>query len=86
MSVAISIKVKRELVELAEKMVKFDLAKSRSNAFNLMIEKGLEEIKKEVEFWDKVYRKVKELEKKKVRLEHGKLNELLAEDRRDNLF
>ncbi len=81
MSVTISIKVKRELVELAEKMVKYGLAKSRSNAFNLMIEKGLEEIKKEVGFWDRVYEKVKELEKKKVRLEHGKLNELLVEDR-----
>ncbi len=81
MSVTISIKVKRELVELAEKMVKYGLAKSRSNAFNLMIEKGLAEIRKEVEFWDKVYRKAKELEKKKVRLEHGKLNELLTEDR-----
>ena len=83
MSVKISIEVKRELVELAEKMIKYGLAKSRSNAFNLMIEKGLEEIKKEVEFWDKVYRKAKELEKKKVRLEHGKLNELLTEDRDD---
>lgn len=81
MSVTVSIKVKRELIELAEKMIRYGLAKSRSNAFNLMIEKGLEWVKKEVEFWDKVYEKVKELEKKKVRLEHGKLNELLAEDR-----
>ena len=37
--------------------------------------------KEEAEFWDKVYKKAKELEVKKVRLEHGRLNELLAEDR-----
>jgi len=81
MSVTISIKVKKELVELAEKMIKYGLAKSRSNAFNLMNERGLEHVKKEVEFWDKVYKKARELEAKKVRLEHGRLTELLAEDR-----
>ncbi len=81
LSVTVSIRVKRELVELAEKMIEYGLAKSKSNAFNLMIEKGLKSIKKEVEFWDKVYEKVQELKKKRVRLEHGKLSELLAEDR-----
>ena len=83
MSVTVSIKVKKELLKLAEKMVKYGIAKSRSHAFNLMIEKGLEAIKKEVEFWDRVYKKAEELKRKKIRLEHGKLNELLSEDRED---
>lgn len=81
MSVTISIKVRKELVELAEKMVKYGLAKSRSNAFNLMIERGLEHVRKEVEFWDRVYEKAKELGVKKIRLEHGGLNALLEGDR-----
>ena len=81
MSVTVSIKVKKELVELADKMVKYGLAKSRSNAFNIMIEKGVKKVKEEVDFWDKVHEKAEELKKKKVKLKHGKLNEILSEDR-----
>ena len=40
MGVSVSIKVRRELVELADKMVKYGIARSRSHAFNIMIEKG----------------------------------------------
>ena len=39
MSITVSIKVRREVVELANKMVRLGLAKSRSHAFNIMIEK-----------------------------------------------
>ena len=40
MSVTVSIKVRREIVELADKMVGLGLARSRSHAFNIMIERG----------------------------------------------
>ncbi|MEM2578836.1 MAG: hypothetical protein QXN03_00990 [Desulfurococcaceae archaeon] len=76
-----SIKVRRELVELADKMVKYGIARSRSHAFNIMIEKGLAEVTREVEYWDSIYRKVEELEKQGYKLRHGGLNQVLQEER-----
>jgi len=81
MSVTVSIKVRRELVELADKMVRYGIARSRSHAFNIMIERGLSEVLKEVRFWDQVYEKVKEFEEKDYRIRHGGLTKLLEEDR-----
>lgn len=81
MSVTVSIKVRKELVELADKMIKLGLAKSKSHAFNIMIERGLKEVLKEVEFWESMYRDVEELKKQKFVLRHGNLNELLEEGR-----
>lgn len=40
MSVSVSIKVRREIAELADKMVKYGLARSRNHAFNVLIEGG----------------------------------------------
>jgi len=48
LSVTVSIKVRKEVIELADKMVRLGLA--RSCAFNIIIEKGLKEVLKEVEF------------------------------------
>ncbi len=81
MSVTVSIKVRRELVELADKMVKYGIARSRSHAFNIMIEKGLESVRKEVMFWEEVYRKTEEYKKKEYRIRHGGLTKLLEEER-----
>ena len=81
MSVTVSIKVRKELVELADKMIKLGLAKSKSHAFNIMIERGLKEVLKEVEFWESMYRDVEGLKKQKFVLRHGNLNKLLEEDR-----
>jgi len=81
LSVTVSIKVRKELVELADKMIKLGLAKSKSHAFNIMIERGLKEVLKEVEFWESMYRDVEELKKQKFVLRHGNLNELLEEGR-----
>ncbi len=81
MSVTVSIKVRRELVELANKMVRYGIARSRSHAFNIMIERGLPEVIKEIEFWDQIYGKVEEFEKRGYRLRHGHLTELLEESR-----
>jgi hypothetical protein len=44
-------------------MVRYELARSRSHAFNILIERGLSEVVKEVGFWEEVYRDVEELEK-----------------------
>lgn len=81
MSVTVSIKVRKELVELAEKMVKLGMAKSRSHAFNLMLNEGLAKIREEVEFREGVHAKVEELEREGFRLRHGGLSRLLEEDR-----
>jgi len=40
MNVSVSIKVRREIVELADKMVKYGLARSRNHAFNILIERA----------------------------------------------
>jgi hypothetical protein len=81
LSITVSIKVRREVVELADKMIRIGLAKSRSHAFNIMIEKGLKEVLKEVEFWENIYREVEELKKQGFVLKHGGLTKLLEEDR-----
>jgi hypothetical protein len=81
LSATVSIKVRKELAELADKMIKLGLAKSKSHAFNIMIERGLKEVLKEVEFWENIYRDVEELKKQNFVLRHGNLNKLLEEDR-----
>uniref|UniRef100_A0A7J2U1Q6 VapB-type antitoxin n=1 Tax=Ignisphaera aggregans TaxID=334771 RepID=A0A7J2U1Q6_9CREN len=81
MSVTVSIKVRREVVELADKMVRLGLAKSKSHAFNIMIERGLKEVLKEVKFWENIYGEVEELKKQGFVLRHGGLTKLLEEDR-----
>jgi metal-responsive CopG/Arc/MetJ family transcriptional regulator len=80
-SISISIKVRKELVELADKMVRYGLARSRSHAFNIMIEKGLRAVAEEVGFWDQVYREAEEMARRGIRIRHGGLNKLLEEDR-----
>jgi hypothetical protein len=81
MSVTVTIKVRRELVELADKMISYGLARSRSHAFNIMIEKGLKDVLGEVEYWDNVYKKVEELKKQGFKLRHSGLSRILEEDR-----
>jgi len=81
LSATVSIKVRKELAELADKMIKLGLAKSKSHAFNIMIERGLKEVLKEVELWENIYRDVEELKKQGFVLRHGNLNKLLEEDR-----
>ena len=79
MSVTVTVRVRRELVELADRMVELGLARSRSHAFNLMIEKGLRSVVEEVERWENIYRKAGELEKRKSELKEGSLGKLLEE-------
>jgi len=80
-SVAVTIRVRRELVELADRMVALGLARSRSHAFNLMIERGLRSVVEELERWESIYRRAEELERQGFRLRHGGLGRLLEEER-----
>jgi len=81
MSATVTIKVRRELVELAEKMVRYGIAKDKSHAFNIMMEREAKDILQEVEFWDRLYERVEELEISGYRLEGGGLTKLLEEGR-----
>jgi hypothetical protein len=78
-SAAVTIRVRRELVELADRMVALGLARSRSHAFNLMIERGLRSVVEELERWESIYRRAEELERRGFRLRHGGLSRLLEE-------
>lgn len=81
MSVTISIKTRKEVVDLADRMVKYGIAKSRSHAFNILIEKGIGGVIDEVRLWDRVYEKAEELEAKGYELKHGSLWKILEEGR-----
>ncbi|MGC9010257.1 MAG: hypothetical protein ACP5I7_06565 [Sulfolobales archaeon] len=81
MSVSVTIKVKKEIVEIADKLVRYKIARSRSHAFNILIEKGLREVLEEIKYWDNIYKRVEELERQGVVIRHGKLNEILSEQR-----
>ncbi len=81
MSVTVSIKVRRELVKLADKMIRYGLVRSRSHAFNIMIEKGLNSVLREVEFWDHMYKRAEEFEREGLEIRHGGLSKLLEEGR-----
>jgi len=81
MSVTISIRVKKEILEIADKMVRYGLARSRSEAINTMIEKGLGDVINEVKFWDEIYSEAEKLVTNNFKLKHGGLRKLLEEDR-----
>jgi len=80
-SVPITIKVRREIVELADKMVKCGIARSRSHAINLMIQHGISKAIEEVKFWEELYSGVEELKRENYRISHGDLSRLLWEGR-----
>ena len=74
-------KIHKEIVKLVDKMVKHKLSRSNNHAFNVLIGRSISEVKKEVEYWESVYRMVEELKKRGFKLSHGGLNELLAVNR-----
>ncbi|GBC71202.1 hypothetical protein HRbin02_00981 [Candidatus Calditenuaceae archaeon HR02] len=77
----ITIKVKTEVLELAEKMVRYGIARSRSHAINLMIERGMEKAVDEVKFWEDLHNGVERLRRSGYRIRHGGLGEILREGR-----
>ncbi len=46
---AVTIKVREEVLELVDEMIRLGLASSRNQALNVMIEAGLEEVRRLVE-------------------------------------
>lgn len=81
MSVPITIKVKKEVLKLAEKMIEYSLARSRSHAINFMIKKGLGKITEEAQLWEDVHAGIEKLKKENYRIRHGRLSEILNEGR-----
>ncbi len=79
--ITVSIKVRKEVVDLADKMVRLGLARSRSHAFNMMIEKGLDKIREEVGFWEDTLTRLEDLSRSGYRVRHGGLSSLLEEGR-----
>ena len=63
MSIVVSIRVKREIVELANEMVKYGLASNRNDAFNKLILKGLDEVKRELSRRKRVLEYLRSFEK-----------------------
>jgi len=80
-SITVSIKVKKEVAELADEMVRLGIARSRSQAINIMIEKGIAKAIEEVRIWKEIQEKVKKLRQEKYRIERGDLWKLLEEGR-----
>ncbi len=64
MAVPVTIRVKREVEELAKRMVELGIARSRSHAYNIMIEVGLREARRMVEEKEAVKRLVEEFMEK----------------------
>jgi len=81
LSVAITVKVRKRVAELADRMVKLGLARSRSHAINIMIERGIERVEEEVSFWERVEERVSQLLKDDRKVSHGGLSKLLEEGR-----
>ena len=76
-----AINVCRELAKIIGKMVKYGIARSRLHDLSIVVREGISSVFREIEFWDRVYGKVKELEERKYRVRHGSLSKLLEEDR-----
>ncbi|WP_287689204.1 hypothetical protein [Metallosphaera javensis (ex Sakai et al. 2022)] len=66
---------------MADEMVRYGMAKSRSNAINIMIELGIQKVKQELDFWKKISEGVGELKKNNYKMQHGGLSKILEEER-----
>ena len=63
-TIPVSLKVKKEIVEVAEELVKLGIARSRNHAFNIILEKGVREARKLIEEEKKVREILKLVEEK----------------------
>jgi len=71
------------LRRLSEEMVKYGLAKDILHALNELSEAKLsdEEIEEQVSFWERMEREVEDLLKIGYRIYHGRLSDILKEER-----
>ena len=76
----ISVRLLARYLEIIEKMIKYNIASNRSEALIILIEKGLDSVLEEIEFWENVYRRVEELKREGKFFEHGKLYKLLEKE------
>jgi len=74
---------RKDLVELADKMVKYGIARSRFHAISLMIRHGISKVAEEVSFWEELYSGVEELKRENFRISHGDLSRLLQGERNE---
>lgn len=79
--VAVTIKVRREVAEIAEEMVRLGIARSRNHAYNMLIEMGLEEARRLVERKRAVKKLVKEFMEKGIPYENLPTAEDVEEER-----
>ncbi len=49
-SLSVTIKVEKEILEIADKLVRYKIARSRSHASNILIEKGSKEVLEEIRY------------------------------------
>lgn len=63
-TIPVSLKVKKEIVEVAEELVKLGIARSRNHAFNIILEKGVREARRLIEEEKKVREILKLVEEK----------------------
>ncbi len=77
----VSIRVKKEVLKLADRMIRLGLAKNRSQAINMMIERGMDYVKREVERWEEIRKNVEKMRKSGFRIRRGDLSKILEEDR-----
>ncbi len=62
MSKVVGVRVSHRILAIAEKMVRLGLAKSRNDALNILLERGVKDILPEIRKTMKVEEKVKEYE------------------------
>ncbi len=61
-STVVTIRVRREILEFVDEMIRYGLASSRNEALNKLIARGVEEVRKELERRKRIHRLVKMFE------------------------
>jgi Mn-dependent DtxR family transcriptional regulator len=56
----VTIKVRKEIAELADEMIRLGIVENKNQAYNLLIEKGVEEVKRIVDRERKIEKLVEE--------------------------
>ncbi len=66
----VTIKVRKEIAELVDEMIKLGIVENKNQAYNLLIEKGLKEVRKIVDREKKVEKLVEEFMEKDYRIKN----------------
>jgi len=82
----VTIKVRQEVLELVEEMIRLGLARSRNQAFNMIIEMGLSEAANLVRRKRAVEKLVREYMERGLPYEDLPAASDVEEERRDNIY